>query len=266
MVTTRNKFTEFFDTHRVFNTDEFQKHCAVTGYHARNILVRYTQSRHIRKLRNKLYTVLPEGSPDSFMPSPLLVAGKSAEDAVLSYSSALTYYGMARNLIFTYPYLSQKRAHQYQLGNDCFQPCMPSKELKDAYHFGVTTQILWNTPIQVVCKERLLVDLLDRLSLSGGWEEIADAFQYENTLNWLKLIKYLELLKSPATAGRVGFFLDRFQTTMDVPDEVLLKLEGWKPGYPEYFYRNYRKGYLDKRWNLYITDEMRKNTESEYVF
>ena len=98
----------------------------------------------------------------------------------MSYSSALTYYGMARNLIFTYPYLSQKRAHQYQLGNDCFQPCMPSKELKDAYHFGVTTQILWNTPIQVVCKERLLVDLLDRLSLSGGWEEIADAFQYEN--------------------------------------------------------------------------------------
>ena len=79
MVTTRNKFTEFFDTHRVFNTDEFQKHRAVTGYHARNILVRYTQSRHIRKLRNKLYTVLPEGSPDSFMPSPLLVAGKSAE-------------------------------------------------------------------------------------------------------------------------------------------------------------------------------------------
>ena len=71
MVTTRNKFTEFFDTHRVFNTDEFQKHCAVTGYHARNTLVKYTQSRHIRKLRNKLYTVLPEGSPDSFMPSPL---------------------------------------------------------------------------------------------------------------------------------------------------------------------------------------------------
>ena len=54
MVTTRNKFTEFFDTHRVFNTDEFQKHCAVTGYHARNTLVKYTQSRHIRKLRNKL--------------------------------------------------------------------------------------------------------------------------------------------------------------------------------------------------------------------
>lgn len=266
MVSLRNKYTEFFDSHRVFTTGEFQEHCSVTGYHARNVLVKYASSRHIRKLRNKLYTVLPLGSPDTFMPSPLLVAGKSSDDAVLSYSSALSYYGMSRSLIFTYPYLSQKRGHRYRLGNDYFQPCSPSSELKGSYLFGVTTQFLWNTPIQVVCKERLLVDLLDRLSLSGGWEEISEAFQYENDLNWATLVTYLGLLKSPSTAGRVGFFLNRFQFSMDVPEEVLLKLENWKPRTPEYFYRRYRKGYLDKRWNLYITNEMRSTTEVGYVF
>lgn len=62
MATTRNKFTEFFETLRVFNTAEFKKHCTVTGYHARNTLVKYMQSRHIRKLRNKFYTVLSEGT------------------------------------------------------------------------------------------------------------------------------------------------------------------------------------------------------------
>ena len=88
-----DKFKEFFETHQVFNSDEFQRHCAVSGYHARNVLSKYTRSRHIRKLRNKLYTVLPEGSnPESFMPSPLLVAAKSSDDSVLSYSSALAYY------------------------------------------------------------------------------------------------------------------------------------------------------------------------------
>jgi len=261
-----NKFKDFFRTHQVFNSDEFKKSCAVSGYHARNILSKYPKSRHIRKLRNKLYTVLPEGSPDSFTPSPLLIAAKSASDSVLNYASALAYYGMSRNMTFSYPYLSRKRGHHYRLGKDLFQPSLPPRSLSKDYDFGVTTQTLWNTPIRVVCKERLLVDSLDRLSLTGGWEEIADAFQYENSLNWKVLLDYLALLNSPATSARVGYFLDRFKVEMEVPDSVLEQIETMKPRQAEYFYRNYRKGHLNKRWNLYVTDEMEKPTEADYEF
>ena len=262
-----DKFKEFFETHQVFNSDEFQRHCAVSGYHARNVLSKYTRSRHIRKLRNKLYTVLPEGSsPESFMPSPLLVAAKSSDDSVLSYSSALAYYGMARNISFNYPYLSRKRGRRYRLGKDSFQPSLPPKKLKNAYEFGVTTQTLWKTPVRVVCKERLLVDSLDRLNLTGGWEEISNAFQYENSLDWKVLLEYLTILNNPATSARVGFFLDRFKSEMNVPDYVLDRIETMKPAHAEYFYRNYRKGHLNKKWNLFVTDEMDKQPEEDYGF
>ena len=267
MLNGNDKFKDFFETHQVFNSDEFQRHCAVSGYHARNALAKYPRSRHIRKLRTNLYPVLPEGSsPETFMPSPLLVAAKSADDSVLSYSSALTYYGMSRNLTFTYPYLSKKRGHNYRLGRDSFQPSLPPQKLKNDYEFGVTTQTLWNTPIRVVCKERLLVDSLDRLNLSGGWEEISNAFQYESSLNWKVLLEYLTILNNPATAARVGFFLERFQAEMNVPDYVLDRIETMKPAHAEYFYRNYRKGHLNKRWNLYVTEEMEKQPEEDYVF
>ena len=262
-----DRFNAFFRTHQVFNSDEFQKHCGVSGYHARNVLSKYAKRRHIRKLRNKLYTVLPEGSnAKSFMPSPLLIAAKSANDSVLSYSSALSFYGMARSQAFTYPYLSKKRGRHYRLGRDSFQPSLPPKNLKDAYDFGVITQNLWNTPVRVVCKERLLVDSLDRLNLTGGWEEISNAFQYEDSLNWETLLEYLAILDNPATSARVGFFLDRFQSEMNVPDYVLEKIAAMKPAHAEYFYRNYRKGHLNKKWNLYVTDEMDKDPEEEYVF
>ena len=50
------------------------------------------------------------------------------------------------------------------------------------------------------------------------------------------------------------------------PDSVLEQIETMKPRQAEYFYRNYRKGHLNKRWNLYVTDEMDKPTEADYEF
>lgn len=261
-----DRFDAFFRTHQVFNSDEFQKHCGVSGYHARNVLSKYVRHHYIRKLRNKLYTVLPEeSSASSFMPSPLLIAAKSSDDSVLSYSSAISFYGMARSQVFTYPYLSKKRGRKYNLGRFLFQPSLPPKKLRDAYDFGVMTQNLWNTPIRVVCKERLLVDSLNRLNLTGGWEEISNAFQYEDSLNWKILLEYLAILNDPATSVRVGFFLDRFQLEMNVPAFVLKKISTMKPAHAEYFYRNYRKGHLNKKWNLHVTDEM-DGLEDDYLF
>ena len=104
------------------------------------------------------------------------------------------------------------------------------------------------------------------LNLTGGWEEISNAFQYEDSLNWETLLEYLAILDNPATSARVGFFLDRFQSEMNVPDYVLENIAAMKPAHAEYFYRNYRKGHLNKKWNLYVTDEMDKEPEEEYVF
>ena len=72
----------FLKTHRVFNTDEWERYCSLSGHHSRNRLVKLTKRNKIRKIRNSLYSVVPEGM-EYFTPPALLTAAKLTPDAVL---------------------------------------------------------------------------------------------------------------------------------------------------------------------------------------
>ena len=266
MKTADSRQSRFLKTHRVFHTDEWEHYCSLSGYHSRNQLVKLLRNNRIQKIRKSLYTVVPEGVQQNFTPPALLTAAKLTPDAVLGYRSALSFYGMSRNALTSHTFLSQHRIKPCMVNDTLFQPCLPPKSLTDHNAF-VEEHQMWGTPVKVVAKERLLVDLLDRMDLSGGWEEITNAFAYEDNLNWEKLLKYAKLLDHPATAARLGFMLEQFQETMHVPEGLLSELETLKPKTPEHFYRSNREGKFVKRWNLYVPEELIQSTgENEYEF
>ena len=256
----------FLRTHRVFNTDEWEQYCSLSGHRSRNQLAKLTRNRKIHKIRNRLYSVVPEGMEQDITPPSLLTAAKLTPDAVLGYRSALSFYGLSRNVQSSHTFLSRHRIKPCRINDTWFQPCLPPRSLLDSNTL-VEEHQLWNTPVKVVAKERLLVDLLDRMELSGGWEEISNAFRYENDLDWNKMLHYVKLLGHPATAARLGFMLELFQDTMMVPENLLTALESLVPDAPEHFYRSKRKGSLVKRWNLYVPDEIRESArEDDYEF
>ena len=252
----------FFRTHRVFNTDEWERYCLLSGHHSRNQLAKLTRNDKIRKIRRCLYSVVPDGVGSDFTPPALLTAAKLTPDAVLGYRSALSFYGMSRNAYSSHTFLSSHRIKPCTVNDTLFQPCLPPKSLQDNNVF-VEEQQMWNTPVKVVAKERLLVDLLDRMELSGGWEEITNAFMYETDLDWEKILAYAKMLNHPATNARLGFMLEKFQNSMQVPEETLTALESLTPQTPEFFYRSNRKGKFLKRWNLYVPEEMINSDEGE---
>ena len=246
---------KFLRTHRVFNTEEWGRCCSLVGHRSRNQLAKLTRNKQIRKLRNGLYVVVPEGA-EHFTPPALLTAAKLTPDAVLGYRSALAFYGMSRNAHADCTFLSQHRVKPCRVNNTLFQPCLPPKTLTDHAALLVETHRMLDTPVKVVAKERLLVDSLDRMDLSGGWEEITNAFAYESGLDWDKMLKYARVLAHPATAARLGFMLEKYQDTMNVPEQTLTALEALVPETPEHFFRSKRQGRLVKRWNLYVPDEL----------
>jgi hypothetical protein len=71
------------------------------------------------------------------------------------------------------------------------------------------------------------------------------------------------MLNHPATNARLGFMLEKFQNSMQVPEETLTALESLTPQTPEFFYRSNRKGKFLKRWNLYVPEEMINSDEGE---
>ncbi len=256
-----SNYQQFLKTHRVFHANELERYCSVSGTKTRNLLSKLQRERKVSRLRNSVYSVLPQEAGNSFSPPALLIAAKQAPDAILGYRSALAFYGMSRNAHSSHTFLSRHRIKPVQISNNHYQPCLPAKQLWGHDDFGVEEHTAWDTPVKVVSKERLLVDLLDRLDLSGGWEEIVNAFQYENGLDFQQIVDYLKLLKHPAASARVGFFLEQYQSTMNVPNSILEQLEALKPKNPEHFYRSRREGRLLKRWNLYVPQEM-LNTET----
>ncbi len=262
------KFQKFLRNHRVFHTGELEKYCTVSGYHSRNLLAKYLRQKKIKKIRNSLYSVLPpQKSLAGFMPPDLLMAAKLAPDAVLGYQSALAFYGLSRNVKAGHTFITRHRIKPYKVAGTTFKPCLPVKTLQRNQDYGVENAEIWNTPVRVVSKERLLVDSLDRLDLSGGWEEVVNAFQQEDTLNYASIIEYLQILSHPATVARVGFFLEKFQNSMNVPEKTLRELEKMKPKNPEHFFRSNRKGKFVKRWNLYVPLElMQAQPEENYEF
>ena len=165
---------------------------------------------------------------------------------------------MSRNVHSSHTFLTRHRIKPCRVNDVSFQPCSYPQTLQEQPDFAVETHSVWNTPVQVVSKERLLVDTLDRLELSGGWEEIVNAFAGEDALDWKKVIRYVKLLAHPAATARLGFMLEQYKETMRVPDSVLASLEKLIPETPEYFFRSRRKGRFVKRWNLYVPDEILK--------
>lgn len=263
MKTADTKQYNFLKTHQVFNTDEWERCCSLSGYHSRNKLVKLMRDNKIRKIRNSLYSVVPEGAGEDFVPPSLLTAAKLTPDAVLGYRSALSFYGMSRNAYSSHTFLSKHRIKPCTINNTQFQPCLPPSNLQN-HNVLVEECQMWNTPVKVVAKERLLVDLLDRMDLSGGWEEITNAFMYESDLDWDKILKYVKLLNHPVATARWGFMLEKYQDSMQVPEAVLVTLELLIPTVPEHFYRSNRKGRFIKRWKLYVPDEILKFNEEEY--
>lgn len=268
MQVTAENIKHFLQNHRVFNVFELENSCGVSAYHTRNLLSKLQREGKIKKLRNSIYTVLPENAHDDFAPPALLIAAKMTDDAVLAYRSALAFYGLSRNLISNHTFISKHRIKACHVHGILYQPCLPPKQVSKVGDFAVVEHFLWNTSLRIVSKERLLVDSFDRLTLSGGWEEVFNAFQYENLLNWDQLLEYLRLLDNPATSARLGYFLEQCQETMMVPENLLLKLEKMKPRLPQHFFRSHRRGQLKHRWNLYIPEDVvaANSNEAEYAF
>jgi hypothetical protein len=53
-----------------------------------------------------------------------------------------------------------------------------------------------------------------------------------------------------------GWFLERFQQTFHVPEEILTRMERYRPRSPQYLERDRRGGILAGRWNIIMPIEL----------
>jgi len=256
------KLLAFFARHPVFTHEEFAAFLDADGPRSvktrESLLAYHTKRGHILRVKRGLYASVPFGaSPDTVPVDTFLLAGRMAEDAVLGHHTALEFYGKAHSVQERFVFLTGKAIGPVNFRGCEFRGVRFSNALvkRKQEFFAVDKAARVGLPVRVTSLERTLVDILDRPSLGGGWEEIWRSLESVEFFDMEKVLDYTLLLDNASTAAKVGLYLEQHQDELMVEDAHLDRLRQHIPKQPTYMVRN-SKGCLVKKWNLIVPSQV----------
>ncbi len=229
----------------------------------KSLLSYHKKAGHVLMIRRGLYAIVPAHRTPAQQPvDSALIASRLTPDAVIAYHGALALHGLAHSLREEIVVLSEQSfVNPLRFRGTLYRAVPPPRELptQDALTLGVTTWDRQGLSVRVTDLERTVVDCLDRLLLSGGWEEVWRSLEsLDAYLNLELLLEYALKLRTATTAAKVGYFLSRQQERLRVPEEVLERLRAHRPKRAHYVLRDRTLGQVPGRarfvpeWNLMV--------------
>lgn len=253
----------FITQHRIFTIDEIKKYYGVGEKNRtlRNLVGYHLKCGHLIHIRRGLYYTVPKGvDPENCPVDPYLIASKLAEDSVLAYHTALAYLGGLYTVRNDFVFLTQTKIKTpFTFRETIFHASSVPLNLVStkSFDFGVQASDHLGHKILVTSLERTLVDILDRPSLTGSWEEIWRSLESVEYFNLDQVLQYALLLGNATTIAKLGFFLEMHRERLMVQDQHLEVLHNHSPSKPHYLERD-NKGHqkLIKKWNLLVPAEL----------
>ncbi len=253
------KIETFLYEHPVFRHDEFVawKSGLKRTLQASSLnmaLQYYLKTGRILRIRRELYAaVLPGQTPDAVTVDPYLIAGKSAVDSILAYHTALELHGVAYSTFGQMTYLTSQKNKPFEFQNLWFQAVSHPLILKKSQRtlFAVQSINRGGVDIKITNLSRTFVDILDRVELCGGWEEVCRALNSMAVLNVEEVVEYCLILKNACLAAKVGYFLEQRQGAFKTSETQLKPLLHAKPKNSQYVTKNKNDPYqLIQKWNI----------------
>jgi len=251
---------QFLYEHPVFRYEEFIAWKTQKGKikaSSVNTALRYfIKTGRIKLIRRKLYAAIPPNqTAESLTVDSYLIAGKATEDAVLSYHTALELMGIAYSTFGQFSYLTQQKSKPFEFNGQWYQSVSVPKALQkipDPW-VGVTLMNRQGVMLKVTNAERTFVDVLDRIELSGGWEEVCRSIANMAVLNIEEVIRYCLMLKNACLNAKVGYFLSQRQGAFAVSEKQLKPLLAAKPKIPQHASKAGHESFqLIKPWNILL--------------
>jgi len=264
---------EFFPKYPVFSTSDLKRFQAAHGSRnsraTESLMAYHTGTGRVIRVKRGLYAVVPKGlDAASYIPDPFILASKMADDAVLAYHTALEFHGRAYSAFNRFTFQSNCTTRPVVFKDFQFQRVtLPySLQHKGKTDIEVILAEKNGMEIRVTSLERTLVDILDRPTLSGSWEEIWRSLESVEFFDLDRVVEYTKLLGNAATAAKVGFFLEQNKKTLMVNENNLKPLWQMRPRQARYFDRAESKNSrLIKRWNLIVPKEILKRSWAEVI-
>lgn len=260
----------FFYSHPVFRYEEFvswkQKQGTTNLPNIRKILHYHLKMGYLINIRRAIYAVVPPNqSPESIFIDPYLITAKATSDSILAYHTALELHGAAYSIFQQFTFLTAQKSKPFELQEQWFHPVIIPTELKtsDKNDFGIDIINRQGVTIKITNPSRTFVDVLDRIELSGGWEEVVRSISNISILNVQEVIAYCVMRNNQRLAAKVGFFLEQRQGAFAVDDKILKPLLKLKPRTPQYLSHHYGACKLVKKWNVMLPSFIVKQSWEE---
>lgn len=251
----------FFYSNPVFRYEEFAHFKSEEGEVSSERAIHKALHYYIKKgrlinVRRGIYAVVPPGTqPEQILIDPYLLASKAAKDSILAYHTALELHGSAYSVFEQFTFLTAYKIKPFEVQNRWFRSVTLPITLKDSTHadVGIINLDRQGVTIRVTSLERTFVDVLDRIELSGGWEEVVRSISNMAVLNVSDVITYCLQLNNRILAAKVGYFLEQRQGAFAVQEDLLKPLLDKKPLTAQSLLSDKREmGRLIKKWNIIL--------------
>ena len=255
------KTAEFFSTHPVFSLDEAAEALVPNSGRSGTVerLKYHLKTGTLKLAARGVYAVVPPGvQAEGFQPDPFLVASAVRPQGVFSHHSALELLGSAHSVWHQCTlYVDQRRRPLRLNGTTIRFLELPASMRRAGYDkLGTLRVERQGRLLRTTGPERTLVEGFRRPALAGGLEELVQSSSGFSTLDLILLEQVLEIYAIANLWAAVGWFLERFQQTFYVPEDVLDRMAQHRPRSPQYLERDRRGGTLAVRWNLILPESL----------
>ncbi len=250
----------FFYANPVFRHDEFvawkTRQKALKAISINTSIQHYISTGKLIRIRRELYAVAPPDSlPENVSIDSYLIAGRASQDSILGYHTALELHGAAYSSFGQSTYLTQHKNKPFEFRRQWFHATAHPIELIKQNNINTNTTKINRQGMEIYLtnRERTYVDILDRIELSGGWEEVCRGLQFLAVVDIDLIIEYCLMLNNARLAATVGYFLEKREGTFKATDKQLNRLLSVKPKKPQYTSRRENDTFeLVKKWNILL--------------
>lgn len=249
----------FLATHSLFTRAELAT--VLRGRAAATVdahLARWKRQGRIARVKQGVFVRLEKlGAPSHAPPDFIALASRMAPDAAVAYHTALEAHGFAQSLFERLTFITWTKAKPVSFQGRRFVPVRPRAVLFTANKGEQWIERLERAGIEVrvTSVERTVVDVLDRLDLAGGVEEVWRSLQSVPALDLESLEHYVAALGNSLLTAKVGFYLESRREELAVPERLLDRLRVGIPKAPAYMDRR-RRGRLVARWVLIVPEAL----------
>jgi predicted transcriptional regulator of viral defense system len=249
--------TDFFADHPVFSLDEAVSAMAGDGGRRRVVerLKYHLKTGRLKRVAREVYAVVPPAAPaENFRPDPFMVAKAMHSTCVFSHHSALELLGAAYSVWHQCTLYVAERRRPLLLDGFVvrFLASPLPMQSSSGKQLGTRKVERQGMLLDVTGPERTLVEGFNRPSLAGGMEELVRSAAGFTTLDLDLLEEILRRYDLARLWAATGWFLDMFQKSFHVSDDLLMRIEKNRPHSRLYAERAQRGGALARRWNLIL--------------